>query len=98
VRANGKQWGAQIYYSNEKHVLGSFAALTPSRRPRMFITGSREAMQYRGNKPLNYESNRAAALRGGGNPSTDRDLWRHFACRPTVHRSQSLIHHLASLM
>jgi hypothetical protein len=37
----------------------SSPASIPSRRLRMHKTGSREAMQYRGNKPLNYESNRA---------------------------------------
>ena len=55
VYANRKRWAAQIHYDGKKHSLGSFDT-----KQEAALAYDREARQCREDRPLNYESIKAA--------------------------------------
>jgi hypothetical protein len=55
VRANGKRWSAKIYYGSKQHCLGSFDT-----KQEAALAYDRKARHCGEDKPLNYESIKAA--------------------------------------
>jgi hypothetical protein len=55
VSANGKRWCTHIRYDNKDHSLGTFDT-----KQEAALAYDRKARQYRKDKPLNYESIKAA--------------------------------------